>query len=221
MKQERINGIKVPYELSVAELAEMCNSGKMPDFVVAAEALGAKESVDSFQILRAYLTDQDYYKRLCALKVIASTKYCSEIAKEIEDALSSSKELSCRTALNIVAKQPVTVSEERIKTALMKCISPDNAHICYAANKLSINNENYDFLLKLFQKSSSCLAQEILSEILYHRYCKHHEKELFDLFAGSGYGKIRCLAVDIGKENGFDISRFKNDCDGHVRDRLK
>lgn len=216
-----INGVRVPHECSVAELAALCRSGSMQDFTVAAEALGAKEDDAAFHVLASYLADRDAYKRLCVFNVIGNTRYASEITDVIESALSSSDALFRRAALRIAAQKNVAVSEERVKSALWQNDAAVDAHVYSAAETLSASDENYAFLAALFLKCLPCMAQEILAEVLLHHYSKTHAGELFDLFANSEHGNIRCLAVDLAKEHGFDAARFQNDADGHVRKRLK
>ena len=216
-----INGVRVPYELPTAELAALCRTGSMQDFTVAAEALGAKEDDAAFHVLASYLADRDPYKRLCVFSVIGKTRYVSEITNEIESALSSPEALFRRAALRIAAQENVTVSEERVKSALWQNDAAVDADVYSAAETLSASDENYAFLTALFQKCGPCMAQEILAEVLIRQYRETHASELFELFADSKHGKIRCLAVDLAKEHGFDVSRFQNDADGHVRQRLK
>ena len=216
-----INGVRVPYELPTAELAALCRTGSMQDFVAAAEALGAKEDDAAFHVLASYLADRDPYKRLCVFSVIGKTRYVSEITNEIESALSSPAALFRRAALRIAAQENVTVSEERVKSALWQNDAAVDADVYSAAETLSASDENYAFLTALFQKCGPCMAQEILAEVLIRQYRETHASELFELFADSKHGKIRCLAVDLAKEHGFDVSRFQNDADGHVRQRLK
>ena len=216
-----INGVRVPYELSTAELAALCRTGSMQDFAVAAEALGAKEDDAAFHVLASYLADRDPYKRLCVFSVIGKTRYVSEITNEIESALSSPAALFRRAALRIAAQENVTVSEERVKSALWQNDAAVDADVYSAAETLSASDENYAFMTALFQKCGPCMAQEILAEVLIRQYREAHASELFELFADSKHGKIRCLAIDLAKEHGFDVSRFQNDADGHVRQRLK
>ena len=216
-----INGVRVPYELPTAELAALCRTGSMQDFVAAAEALGAKEDDAAFHVLASYLADRDPYKRLCVFSVIGKTRYVSEITNEIESALSSPEALFRRAALRIAAQENVTVSEERVKSALWQNDAAVDADVYYAAETLSASDENYAFMTALFQKCGPCMAQEILAEVLIRQYRETHASELFELFADSKHGKIRCLAIDLAKEHGFDVSRFQNDADGHVRQRLK
>ena len=216
-----INGVRVPYELPTAELAALCRTGSMQDFVAAAEALGAKEDDAAFHVLASYLADRDPYKRLCVFSVIGKTRYVSEITNEIESALSSPAALFRRAALRIAAQENVTVSEERVKSALWQNDAAVDADVYSAAETLSASDENYAFMTALFQKCGPCMAQEILAEVLIRQYRETHASELFELFADSKHGKIRCLAVDLAKEHGFDVSRFQNDADGHVRQRLK
>lgn len=216
-----INGVRVPHELSTAELAALCRTGSMQDFTVAAEALGAKEDDAAFHVLASYLSDRDAYKRLCVFNVIGNTRYASEITNEIESALSSPDALFRRAALRIAARANVTVSEERIKSALWENDASVDANVYSAAEKLSVCEENYTFLTALYQKCGLCMAQEILAEVLIRQYRETHASVLFELFADSKHGKIRCLAVDLAKEQGFDVARFQNDADGHVRQQLK
>ena len=215
-----INGVRVSHECSVAELSELCRTGSMQDFVVAAEALGAKEDDAAFRALASYLSDKDAYKRLCAFNVIGNTRYASEIADAIESALSSPDALFRRAALRIAARENVTVSEERLRRALWQNDASIDANVYSAAEKLSETEENYTILTALYQKCLPCMAQEILAEVLIRHYHKTHASELFELLSNAQHGKIRCLAIDLAKAHGFDISKFRNDSDGHVRQRL-
>ena len=180
-----INGVRVPYELPTAELAALCRTGSMQDFVAAAEALGAKEDDAAFHVLASYLADRDPYKRLCVFSVIGKTRYVSEITNEIESALSSPAALFRRAALRIAAQENVTVSEERVKSALWQNDAAVDADVYSAAETLSASDENYAFMTALFQKCGPCMAQEILAEVLIRQYRETHASELFELFADS------------------------------------
>ena len=199
-----INGVRVPYELSTAELAALCRTGSMQDFTVAAEALGAKEDDAAFHVLASYLSDRDAYKRLCVFNVIGNTRYASEITNEIESALSSPAALFRRAALRIAAQENVTVSEERVKSALWQNDAAVDADVYSAAETLSASDENYAFMTALGGKR-----------------IKNGVNILGLTPLDFSVGKPAESVARAVAEHGFDVARFQNDADGHVRQRLK
>lgn len=60
----------------------------------------------------------------------------------------------------------------------------------------------------------------MLSEILVKKYLPEKASELFSLLSADDFAKIRMIALGIGKEYKFDISKFLNDPDGHIRNAV-
>lgn len=218
MSEKIINGRLVPYELSNNELAYLCSSKEMSDFVVACEVLSTRDNQESYQILKSHFYDKDKYRRLIVIKAIFHLSYSVELNTYLETLLQLEDILFVHTASNIIVSKRISVSENMIKETLIRYI--DDIEVGYLLTLISNLDYNFGFVESLFMKSSICGYQEIIADFLYSNFGKDKPQELFDLFRSSHFGKIRCYALSIGKDNQFDLSSFLYDKDGHVRKKL-
>lgn len=218
MSKTIINGRLVPYELSNDELAHLCSSKDMSDFVVACEVLSTRDNHESYQILKSYFYDKDKYRRLAVIKAIFQLSDSVELNTYLEPLLQSEDILFVHTASNIIVSKRITVSENIIKETLSRYI--DDIEVGYLVTLISNADYNFGFVESLFMRSSICNYQEIIADFLYSHFGKDKPQEIFDLFRNSHFGKIRCYALSIGKDNQFDLSSFQHDKDGHVRKML-
>ena len=60
----------------------------------------------------------------------------------------------------------------------------------------------------------------MIADFLVSAFGGTNPKEIFDLLKKSTFGKLRCVALNIGFENHYDLSGFESDDDGHVKKRL-
>ena len=72
-------------------------------------------------------------------------------------------------------------------------------------------------MVGIFQKAPKCIQREVIGELLTEKYLPLKTEELFDLFRGDSYAKVRVLAVRLAREYGYDLKAFFSDMDGHVR----
>ena len=199
--KESENGFPIPYHLSIAQLAIMCNSNKMPDFAVACEALTQQKNHAAYEILKSHIHDKDKYRRLYVLKKIFRMPYASELAEEVENAVMSDDVLFVSTGLSIAYKYNIPLPENAIKSAIDKHYNNlyDEHKIL---NLLSVNENNYSFLCNLLCKAAGSIQQEIAAEVLFKNYQSIHAPDLFVIFSQSKNPKVRRFAVLLGREFG-------------------
>lgn len=219
MSKAIINDRLVPYELSNDELAHLCSTKEMSDFVVACEVLSTRDNHESYQILKSHFYDNDKYRRLIVIKAIFKLSDSAELNTYLEQFLQSEDILFVHAASNIIASKRITIPENIVKETLNRYI--DDIEVGYLVALISNTDKNYDFVKSLFLKSSICCYQEIIVDYLYLHFGRDKCQELFDLFRNSHFGKIRCYALSIGKDSQFDLSSFLYDKDGHVRKKLE
>ncbi len=215
MKIESINGRRVPYELSINALAELCTSQCMEDFAVACEALSTLDNCESYRILKSYLGCKDKYRRLIALKAIHKLSASKKLTPNLEALLHSKDVLFVHAASEIIVSKRIGIPNDVILDTLHKYI--DDASVGQLVIVLKKDEASFNALISIFKRSHKCLYQEIICEYLYSNYRDEKPEELFLLFRESPFGKIRCYAVMLGKAHGLDLSGFLTDTDGHVR----
>lgn len=217
MKVDKINGVMVPYNKSIEELAIMLSCESMSDFVVACEALSYKTDENAFALLKKYINDKDKYKRLCVLKTIFRHRSSEQLKDFLEESILSNDILFAENGLKVAFEYEFDISDNVIFTAVEKHYQRLYCTSLYILKKTDINEANYFRLVELFKKSESSGQKEVLSDILCEKYLPEKAEILFSLFSNDVCSKIRFRAVKIGKEYNFDISIFYDDSDGHVR----
>lgn len=216
MEEKYVNGRRVPFELSVEELTDLCKHGTMEEFCVACEALSAKNDRRAYDVLRSYLSDSDKYKHYCALKTVFRMPFAAELGDELEKALCDPYFWFVSAALSALCHSEAVVSERLLKDTVRKYFDRLDEE-CYVLARLWKTEENFLFIRKLFSASKECHKQEVLSAVLIARFGDLHPQELFALFSASKFGKIRQKALLIGRSHGYDLTPFRDDPDGHVR----
>ena len=220
MRLEYLNGSIVPYDLSFDELVNMLHSSTMKDFCLACEALSEIKSQEAYKVLKQYLYDKDKYKRLYVLKIIFKNSLAVELTEELEKALLSDDILFVEAGLFIVKEYNVRVKENILKEAIIKNFDS----LSYSLSSISVfeaSRENFDFIVKLYEKSNESVKFEIISETLYYSYGKLYSQEIFDLISNSKNDKARYYAAKLAIDCGFDITQFQNDKNGHIRKLVK
>lgn len=220
MRLEYLNGSLVPYDLSFDELVNMLHSPTMKDFCLACEALSEIKNQEAYKELKQYLYDKDKYKRLYVLKTIFKNALAIELTEELEKALLSDDILFVEAALFIIREHNVRVRENILKESIIKNFDS----LPYSASSISvleISRDNFDFIVKLYNKSSESVKFEIISKILYYSYGKIYSQEVFDLISNSKNDKARYYAAKLAIDCGFDITQFQNDKNGHIRKLVK
>ena len=200
MRTEMINGIPVPYDLSVDELEALLISGDMSDFAVACEALSNRSDERAYQLLKKYITDKDKYKRLCVLKTIFRHPMAAQIKSFLEDSILSDDFLFVHNGLGVVGQYGIEVTEKSVLSAVLKHLSDLHYTDLYALKILSTSDENFLNLIRIFKRSKKCGHKEVLGEILLEKYYPSYAQELFALFSEDHFSKIRSLAERIKNE---------------------
>lgn len=219
MRKEILNGVPIPYDMSIEELKSMMSSPVMKDFSLACEALSYKNDPEAYRIMKSYINDRDKYRRLYILKTIFRHPEAAELVGFLENAISSDDFLFVQNGLIIVSDYGIKVSESLLLAAVKKYCNELYTAVG-AVKTLAINEFNYEAINKIFTSCTRCAQKEILCEILCDGYLPQKAKELFELFKQDGFAKIRLLALEIGKSYGFDTRDFLSDTDGHIRKRF-
>lgn len=220
MRYESVNGSVVPYDLPFEKLKEMLYSPIMKSFCLACEALSENTSEEAYKALKPFIFDKDKYRRLYVLKVIFKNPFAQELINELEKALLSDDIIFVEAGLFIVKGYNVRVKENILKESIIKNFDS----LSYSLSSISvfeISRENFDFIVKLYDKSSDSVKFEIISETLYYFYGKLYSQEVFDLISNSKNDKARYYAAKLAVDCGFDVAQFKNDKNGHIRKLVK
>lgn len=194
--------------------------GDMQEFCDACDELVVIDNDEAFDMLLPWIDTKDRYRKLYAFKSLAKMSRAVELAKQIETALKSDDDLFAIAALRALAEKAIPICETLLKRRVEHYLD-SGYNECEALMRLTVNTENYNYLVNMFCKAKTCMTKEIISDLLCDKYMPEHAMELFELFASSSYGKLRCKAVDIGLQRGFDLDRLKNDSDGHVRAKIR
>jgi len=219
MRKEILNGVPIPYDMSIEELKSMMSSPVMKDFSLACEALSYKNDPEAYRIMKSYINDRDKYRRLYILKTIFRHPEAVELIDFLENAIASDDFLFVQNGLIIVSDYGIKVSESLLLAAVKKYCNELYTAVG-ALKTLAINEFNYEAINKIFTSCTKCAQKEVLGEILCDGYLPQKAKELFELFKQDGFAKIRLLALEIGKRYGFDTRVFLSDTDGHIRKRF-
>lgn len=217
MKKEFLHGIPIPYDKSIEELRKLLFSPNMKNFSLACEALSYNDSAEAYVLLKSFIDNKDKYRRLYILKTIFRMPYSEELIPYLEKAITSDDLLFVKAALNVIAEHSIKVSENILRSTIIKHLTKLSLEL-YSLSILEKNNENYRYLTDIFTESKDCLKKEIICDLLQWNYLTENAEELFELFKKDNFAKIRLEAIKIGKNYGFDISKFLADIDGHVRD---
>ena len=211
-----LNGTLIPYDLPIQELEKMLYSPIMKDFSLACEALSYKSDPKAYQIMKTHINSKDKYRRLYILKTIYRHPEAVELVDVLESAITCDDFLFVENGLIVVSEYGIKVSERILVTAVRKYCA-DLYTAVGALKTLAINNENYEEITEIFTVCSKCAQKEVLANILCNGYLPQKSKELFELFKKDAFGKIRLLALEIGKKYGLDVDDFLTDPDGHIR----
>ena len=216
MKKEICNGIPIPYDLTIDELRKMMDSANMEDFSLACEVLSQRDDRKAYDIMKSYIGSKDKYRRLYVLKTIFRHPEAVELVDFLETAIASDDFLFVSNALLVVAEYGISVSETVLLSAVERHLSKLYTEVL-ALKILDATERNYKILIAFFEKSVTSSQKEFLCEILTQKYLPSKARDLFDLFGREAFPKLRLAAVHLGKEYGFDISKFATDEDGHIR----
>ena len=216
MRKKILNGAPIPYGASIEELKMCLSSPSMKDFSLACEALSHSNHPEAYAAMKAYINDEDKYRRLYILKTIFRHPQATELANRLEESLAAEDVLFVRAALTVIAEHKIKVEGAALVAAILRHL-PDLGGELLALHTLTSGEENYTRLTKLFKKATTCNQKEFISKVLLSRYLPEKASDLFELLRHDPHAKIRVLAVKIGQEYGFEVSEFSHDPDGHVR----
>lgn len=216
MRKKILNGAPIPYGASIEELKMCLSSPSMKDFSLACEALSHSNHPEAYAAMKAYINDEDKYRRLYILKTIFRHPQATELANRLEESLAAEDVLFVRTALIVIATHNIKVSD----ALLLSTVAHNLPELCtelQALHALTPSEENYLRLTGLFNKAITCSQKEYIGEVLSSQYLPAKASDLFELFRQDPFAKIRILSLNLGKKYDFDISDFLHDSDGHVR----
>ena len=216
MKKEILSGKLIPYDLPTEELEVMMSSPIMKDFSLACEALSYKKEPEAYHIMKSHINSKDKYRRLYILKTIFRHPQAVELVDFLEDAITSDDFLFVENGLMMISDYRIQVSEPLLIAAVLKYCNELYTAVG-ALKTLKINEHNFEEITKIFTSCTKCAQKEIFGEILCDGYLPQKATELFGLFKKDAFAKIRLLALEIGKNYGFDTSDFLSDPDGHIR----
>lgn len=216
MRKKILNGTPIPYGASIEELKMCLSSPSMKDFSLACEALSHSNHPEAYAAMKAYINDEDKYRRLYILKTIFRHPQATELANRLEESLADEDVLFVRAALTVIAEHKIKVADAALVAAILRHL-PDLGGELLALHTLTPGEENYTRLTMLFKKATTCSQREFISEVLLFRYLPEKASDLFELFGHDPHAKIRILSVKIGREYSLNISDFLHDPDGHVR----
>ena len=216
MKKEMLNGTPIPFDLTTDELSKMMESANMEDFSLACEVLSQRDDRKAYVIMKSYIGSKDKYRRLCILKTIFRHPEAVELVGFLEAAIASDDFLFVSNALLVVAEYGIIVSENLLLSAVQRYLSKLYTEVL-SLRILDATEQNYQILTAFFEKSVTSSQKEFLCEILTQKYLPSKARDLFELFGREDFPKLRLAAVHLGKEYGFDISKFATDEDGHIR----
>lgn len=216
MRKKILNGAPIPYGASIEELKMCLSSPSMKDFSLACEALSHSNHPEAYAAMKAYINDEDKYRRLYILKTIFRHPQATELVNRLEESLAAEDVLFVRTALIVIATHNIKVSD----ALLLSTVAHNLPELCtelQALHALTPSEENYLRLTGLFNKAITCSQKEYIGEVLSSQYLPAKASDLFELFRQDPFAKIRILSLNLGKKYDFDISDFLHDSDGHVR----
>jgi len=220
MREEIMNGTPIPYDLPIEDLKAMMASSVMKEFSLACEALSYKKEPEAYRIMKAYINDEDKYRRLYILKTIFRHSEAVELVGFLENALMSDDFLFVRNGLTVISDYGIVVSAPLLISVVCKHL-PKLPMAIRALHTIDAKEEYYADFVEIFKMSKLCVQREILGEILTEKYLPAKSEELFDLFSRDGFASIRLLALKIACKYGYDRSKFLSDIDGHVKKLAK
>jgi len=216
MRQETLNGARIPYDAPIDELEAKMASKVMKDFTLACEALSYKDDPKAYEIMKFYINDKDKYRRLYVLKTIFRHPQALELTGFLKSAITSEDYLFVEHGLFVIADYGIKVPDDLLFSVIYKNLDRLSSELC-ALKALDISEENYIRLTELFKKARSCGRKRTIAEVLSEQYLPSKAKELFELLSKDELPSIRILGVKIGSEYGYDLSAFFSDVDGHIR----
>ena len=216
MRQETLNGARIPYDAPIDELEKIMASKVMQDFSLACEALSYKHGPKAYEIMRSYINDKDKYRRLYIMKTIFRHPQALELTDFLKSAITSDDYLFVEHGLFVIADYGIKVPDDLLFSVIYKNLDRLSRELC-ALKELDISEENYIKLTELLKKARACGRKRTIAEVLSEKYLPSKAKELFELLSKDELPSIRILGVKIGREYGYDLKAFFSDMDGHIR----
>lgn len=223
MIKEFVNGNRIPYDLSILELKELLSQNDMLSFTLGCEALSQKANIESFDILFSFLSHKDSYKRRYALEAICHHTIKDNLSNILTEKLFDSSIFVVKTALKMIYEKEIKVPKEKVfEVIIQKGFELDAYHF----RSLSIISTDEDFnnciaILKKFGPKKS--IDTIITEILFNLANEDNWRTLYNLTEDNDKAQIRIVACKLLVK--FDclneLSKYKNDKDGHVRRFVK
>jgi len=153
MRQETLNGARIPYDAPIDELEAKMASKVMKDFTLACEALSYKDDPKAYEIMKFYINDKDKYRRLYVLKTIFRHPQALELTGFLKSAITSEDYLFVEHGLFVIADYGIKVPDDLLFSVIYKNLDRLSSELC-ALKALDISEENYIRLTELFKKTA-------------------------------------------------------------------
>lgn len=219
-KPRLMNGITVPYDLSVADLATLVES-ESSDRWAAFIALGHKLEPEALEVLQNKLHSPDWSLRKAAAEAIGYHCDGARAGSELTRLLRDQSPYVVRAACESLGKLKVGSGHDQVLKLLK---SEDSATRGVALRTLGVvwQDSDFDFLLEAMQTDTSEDVRKEAAWTLWQRVGPSNWKILFALWQESKQSRERVWACQLAGKYGDDscatvLRKLAVDKDGHVR----
>ena len=216
------NGIQVPYEMSVGELAQLAKSNA-PGRWAAFVALAHSEHDTALAPLQESADSSDPHVRRIAVEALGVRPDGSRAAAVIIQLLADSHEVVVRSACEAASRQQLTEAHDAVLQLLN---SSAESTRCVAVQTLrSLWREtDFDRVLRAFTSDSSSEVKREAAWTLQSVASESNWQQLFAIWQADALPRHRRWAAELAGtfgNSGFltQLERLAQDVDGHVRDR--
>jgi HEAT repeat protein len=217
-----VNGIEVPYDLDEKELEKLLAdvSRKWAAF----EALGNKNTLNSFNILKKYALSRDIYERIAAINALSKHDKGACAADIIYENLKSTKPLVIIAACYAVGAFGLKQFHTEVQE-LLKSTDPNiRASAIESISGIWLSSD-FEALVSIYQNDDDC--RKTAAYVLFEQVEDSNWKKLFEIFANDKQvPRHRIWACHIASKYGGNdiiekIKALSHDNDGHVRKHAK
>lgn len=220
MKPPMINGVPVPYGLSVGSLRDRIRSPG-PEAWVAVAALGFSDEPKAIEVLAGLLRSPDWRFRRSAVAALPHHGLAATLTCELVNALDDSSPYVVRTACEAVAALKVVAARSRLVELLG---SPAAATRSAAARALGVvaGENEFQALLARFRSEQSTGTKREIAWAMREKATAATWRVLFDLWSTDSLPRHRVWSCELveafGREGALpELHRMTSDSDGHVR----
>ncbi|MCP4643768.1 MAG: HEAT repeat domain-containing protein [bacterium] len=215
-----VNGVVVPHEASVADLAAMLKLPP-PECWAAMKALGIKSTQESLDVLAAQISSDDPYVRRAALEAVGDHSDGTCLEGQVLKCFDDTSQLVVRQACATAATLGLASGHDQV-AALLE--APSEATRCKAIAAISVlwKSSDFDMLVKLYCNDHENSVRKDAAWVLYEHVTSDTCRRLFELYCADSIPRHRGWACELCarfKMSGVDgtLERLTQDSDGHVR----